>query len=263
VIATWVYIAIGAAMVALALVEAWGETADIRALRRRHWPANIALAVINGGIVLLVPLGTVSGSVFAEAQGLGLMAALGVTGVWQVIGSILVLTFATYAIHRAFHQIPILWRLHRIHHCDVEIDATTAVRHHPIEILLSALAMVVFVVAFGVDPATAMVLSLVDQAWAVWTHSSKRLPKRLHEVVCWVFVTPHTHMAHHSNDVRETDTNYGNTTTIWDRLFGTHLVYPIRDAAEFRTGLDEYSRDEADDLDFLLRLPFERRKEGA
>ena len=226
--ATLVYLAIGAAMMALALWEAWEDTAEVRARRRRHWPANIALAVINGGLLLVVPIGTVSAAAFAEGTGFGLMTALGIDGFVQGVVTVLVLTFAHYAIHRASHEVPLLWRLHRIHHSDVEIDATTAVRHHPLEAVFAAMVMVVFALGFGVDPTTALVLALVDQAWAVWTHSAKRLPPEVHRWVCLVFVTPHTHLVHHSNDQRETDSNYGNTLTIWDRLLGTHNVFPLR-----------------------------------
>lgn len=244
-------------MVVLALWEAWRETGAHRRSRAARWPANIGLAVINAGLAIFAPLSAVSAALLAGQWGWGILNMVSAPFATELVLGLAVLTFANYAIHRALHTVPLLWRLHRIHHCDTDIDSTTAFRHHPVEVLFTAAATSLFVLAFGVDPAIALTLSFVDQLWAIWTHSGLRLPLWLHRRVCFVFVTPLTHRIHHSTDARETDTNYGNTVTIWDRLLNTHLVEPVRDETEFETGL-EYSRQDSADLDFLLKLPFHK-----
>jgi sterol desaturase/sphingolipid hydroxylase (fatty acid hydroxylase superfamily) len=251
------YAAIFGVMAVLVFWEAWTEQAAVFRSRAARWPANIALAVINAGLAMFAPLSAVSAALFAQQMGWGLLHWVQMPLLVDVGLSLAVLTLTTYGIHRLFHQVPVLWRLHRIHHSDTQIDSTTAVRHHPVEVILTAAITFLVVVSIGVDPSTALALSLVDQLWAVWTHSALRLPLWLHRKVCFVFVTPLTHVIHHSTDVRETDTNYGNTVTIWDWLFGTHRVEPLRDASEFETGL-EYSEKDSADLDFLLRLPFKK-----
>jgi sterol desaturase/sphingolipid hydroxylase (fatty acid hydroxylase superfamily) len=251
------YAAIFGVMTTLALWEAWREEASLRRTRTARWPANIGLAAINSGLAVFAPLSAASAAVFAQHFNWGVFHFASMPFAVEGVLSFAILTFVHYAIHRVFHKVPVLWRLHRIHHCDTRVDSTTAFRHHPIEVVLTAVITSVIVVAFGVDPTVALTLSLVDQLWAVWSHSALRLPLWLHRRVCFVLVTPLTHRIHHSTDVRETDTNYGNTVTVWDRILGTHRVEPLRDKAEFETGL-EYSAQDSADLDFLLKLPFQK-----
>lgn len=254
----WVaYAAIFGVMAALAFWEASREQASLFRPLAARWPANISLSAINAGLTLFAPLSAVSAAIFAERVAWGVLHWAQMPLPVEIVVSLMALTFVNYAIHRLFHKIPVLWRLHRVHHSDTHIDSTTAFRHHPIEVLLTAVLTAGFVVVTGVDPTTAIAVVLVDQLWAVWTHSALRLPLWLHRWVCFVLVTPLTHRIHHSTDQRETDTNYGNTVTIWDRLLGTHRVEPLRDESEFKTGLD-YSDQDSADLDFLLKLPFQK-----
>jgi len=255
-----VWIAYGAIlgmMAALALWEAFREQGSLFGARAARWPANIALSVINAGMALFVPLSAISVAMYSERMSWGLLHLAQTPIFIKIVVSVIALTFINYALHRVFHKIPVLWRLHRIHHSDTQIDSTTALRHHPIEVILVAGLTSGFVLVIGVDPKSAIAVALVDQLWAVWTHSALRLPFWLHRWVCLVLVTPLTHRIHHSTDARETDTNYGNTVTIWDRLFDTHLVEPLRSETEFETGLEYSDRDSAD-LDFLLKLPFRK-----
>lgn len=245
-------------MAGLSLWDAWREQAPQRRMRSARWPANIGLAAINAGLMMVVPLSAVSAGLFAQHIRWGVFHQVSMPIAIEVLLCFALLTFVTYATHRAFHQIPMLWRLHRIHHCDTHLDSTTAFRHHPLEAVLSGLVKAGVVIVFGVDPVIVIAVLLVDQLWAVWTHSGLRLPFWLHRWVCFVFVTPLTHLIHHSTDVRETDTNYGNTVTVWDRLLGTHRVAPLRDEADFEIGL-EFSVQDSADLDFLLKLPFKER----
>ncbi|MGR3679119.1 MAG: sterol desaturase family protein [Paracoccaceae bacterium] len=255
----FIYGGILLAMMGLALIEAWQETAEARHRQTQRWPANLALATMNAGLAMVLPLSAVSMAVLARSSGWGIMNILPAPAFWDALVSVLVLTLTNYGIHRAFHQIPILWKLHEIHHSDARIDSTTAFRHHPLEVLLTLMVTIASIVLFGVNPTVVLLVSFVDQAWAVWTHSAQRLPLSLHRWVCLGLVTPLTHRVHHSSDVRETDKNFGNTTTLWDRVFGTHLVEPIREEGVFQVGLAAYSAQDAGDLDVLLTRPFRKR----
>jgi sterol desaturase/sphingolipid hydroxylase (fatty acid hydroxylase superfamily) len=234
----------------LLALERWRPWRASRPLGARRWPANVALAALGSLLVrALVPAAAVGAALWAEARGLGLLAWAGVPG-WAAIPlGILALDLLIYWQHRLTHAVPALWRLHRVHHADPELDATSALRFHPVEILLSMLLKMAAVVALGVPPLAVLAFEVLLNATAMFNHAAIRLPPRAEPWIRAVLVTPEMHRTHHSEVPAETDSCYGFCLSWWDRLFGSYRAAPAageegvvigvagwREAAEQRLG---------------------------
>ena len=228
--------------------------------RARRWPANLGIVIIDSLVLRLTfPVLAVGAAGFAEAQGWGLWHWLHAPFWLVLIGSLLLLDLTIYGQHVLFHRVPILWRLHRMHHTDLDFDATTALRFHPLEIVLSMLIKLAVVVALGVPPVAVVLFEVILNAAAMFNHGNVVLPKRLDRGLRWIVVTPDMHRVHHSVRVEETDSNFGFNLPWWDRLFGTYRDQPHDGHTEMTIGL-EYFRDErATRLDGLLMQPFLNR----
>ena len=155
-----------------------------------------------------------------------------------------------------FHALPILWRLHRVHHADTELDASSGLRFHPIEILLSMGIKMAAVVALGAPAEAVLVFEVLLNATAVFNHSNVALPLWLDRVLRLVLVTPDMHRVHHSVVRAETDSNFGFCLSVWDRIFGTHIPEPTAGQLGMVIGIDEFRADEEQRLDRLLTQPF-------
>jgi sterol desaturase/sphingolipid hydroxylase (fatty acid hydroxylase superfamily) len=177
-----------------------------RPLGWRRWPSNLALSVIGSVLVRLVaPAAAVGVAAWAEARGLGLLPALAVPGWLALPLAVLLLDLAIYLQHRVFHAVPALWRLHRMHHADPELDATTGLRFHPVEILLSLSMKVAVIVALGADPVAVLVFEVLLNATSLFNHADIRIPVRVERWLRAVLVTPDMHRTHHSEVKAETD----------------------------------------------------------
>lgn len=221
---------VGAFAAVFALMALWELLAPFRAhrlTRRARWPSNIALVVLDTLFVrILLPTGAVGLAVYAQTAGLGLFNAWGVPALVAVPLGVILLDLAIYAQHVLFHAVPALWRLHRVHHADPEIDATTALRFHPVEILLSMLLKMAAVVALGAPAVAVLAFELLLNATAMFNHAAIRLPPRVEPWIRAVLVTPEMHRTHHSEVPRETDSCYGFCLSWWDRLFGSYRAAP-------------------------------------
>lgn len=225
--------------------------------RRRRWPINLGLAALNVG-AMRFSIGAAAwwAANWAAEQQIGLFNALPIVPRWLSIAlSLLLLDLAIYAQHVAAHRWRWFWRLHQVHHSDLDFDTTTAVRFHPLEIMVSMLYKVVLVVLLGVAPATVIAFEVILNGCALFNHGNVGL--------AWcerwlraVLVTPDMHRIHHSAFQQETDSNYGFSLSCWDRLFKTYCAQPQQSQAEMVIGLREF-RDDAE-LGFLglLALPF-------
>ena len=230
---------LGGLMLVACWIELRADQAEDRTKRRRHWPANIGLAVFNTLLAASIPISAYGAALFAEARGIGLLAWLEAP-VWLVFAvTVAALSLASYAVHVASHHVPLLWRLHQVHHSDVVIDGSTALRHHPVEAIIGALVYALVAVALGISPEAVIALSVVDSIFAILTHGSWRLPPRIEAAMNQIFITPALHNVHHSDFVEETNSNFGVTFSIWDRLFGTFLAEPKRRAEDFSFGLGQ------------------------
>lgn len=226
------------------------------ASRRRRWFVNVGLGIINGLIASSLPVLTVASAQWAATHQFGLLNWLSTPLLVALPVTILGRTLAQYAFHLLSHKIPLLWRLHRVHHCDEHLDATSTLRNHPLELIASAIFISAIVAISGLSPAVLIVYESIEALLNLLAHANVRLPPAAERVArALFFITPSLHRIHHSARQEETDSNYGAVFSFWDQLFGTY-----RDkAAElqaFRFGLDEISRDRAQSLEAQLALPW-------
>lgn len=250
----------GAFLVVLA-VMAVAEAASPR--RRREiprllrWTNNLALVLLDTLIVRLVfPVLAVGVAVAAQTQGFGLFNQWAVPGWFAVLASIVILDLVIYLQHVLFHAVPALWRLHRVHHADVEIDVTTGLRFHPIEILLSMTIKLAAVAALGAPPVAVLLFEVILNAMAMFNHSNLELPERLDRLLRLVVVTPDMHRVHHSIERVETDSNYGFNLSLWDRLLGTYRAQPAAGHRGMTIGIERFRDRREAWLDRMLTQPF-------
>jgi sterol desaturase/sphingolipid hydroxylase (fatty acid hydroxylase superfamily) len=177
--------------------------------------------------------------------------------VWaSVLVAVMALDLAIYLQHVLFHAVPALWRLHRMHHADQEIDVTTGARFHPIEILLSMGIKLGVVAALGAPAAAVLIFEVLLNATAMFNHSNVRMPTWLDRGLRWVVVTPDMHRVHHSIVARETNSNFGFNLPWWDRLFGTYRGQPAAGHDAMIVGIEQFREPAEQRLDRMLTQPF-------
>jgi len=225
--------------------------------RLRRWPGNLGVVVVNTFLVRLVfPIGAVGVALFAEAQGWGLFRVLEAPAWLGVIASLVLLDIAIYLQHVLFHAVPVLWRLHRMHHADLEFDVTTGARFHPFEILLSMGIKLGVVAALGTPAVAVLVFEMLLNGTSMFNHGNVRLPERLDRVLRWIVVTPDMHRVHHSIVARETNSNFGFNLPWWDRLFGTYRAQPAAGYDAMIIGIEQFRDPHELRLDRMLLQPF-------
>jgi sterol desaturase/sphingolipid hydroxylase (fatty acid hydroxylase superfamily) len=248
---------LGAFCAVFAAMALWEVAAPRRTLvesRRRRWPANLGLVVLSTLVVrLTVGSAAFAAAVFAADRGVGLLhwIALPPWVAWAV--TLLGLDFAIYLQHVAFHAVPVLWRLHRVHHADVGFDTTTGLRFHPLEVLLSLGIKAGVVMILGADPWAVVAFEIVLNASSLFEHGNVAIPESLDRRLRWLIVTPDMHRIHHSRRVVETNSNFGFASSWWDRLCGTYRPEPAQGQLGLEIGLDDFPRHL--DLGQLLLLP--------
>lgn len=232
----------------------------VGALRTKRWFTNLSMVILSSIAMRLVfPAAAVGAAVWAQANGWGLLRLAGVDPVMAGILSFVVLDFAVWLEHVASHRIPLLWRIHRVHHADTGLDVTTGLRFHPLEILLSMLWKAAVVVALGAPVVAVLVFEIVLNATSMFNHANLRLPARVDRMLRLVLVTPDMHRVHHSAIPRETDSNFGFNFPFWDRLFGLYRGQPERGHDAVEIGLKEFRGEEPARLPWALLLPFRRQ----
>jgi sterol desaturase/sphingolipid hydroxylase (fatty acid hydroxylase superfamily) len=225
--------------------------------RGRRWPSNIGVVALDTLLVrLLFPITAVGMALLAEAQGWGLFHALKAPAWLAVIASVILLDLAIYLQHVLFHAVPVLWRLHRMHHADLEFDVTTGARFHPIEILLSMGIKIGVVAALGAPAVAVLIFEVLLNATSMFNHGNVRLPERLDRVLRWLVVTPDMHRVHHSVVPRETNSNFGFNLPWWDRLFGTYRAQPAAGHEGMTIGIEQFRDPRELRLDHMLSQPF-------
>ncbi|TDH38188.1 sterol desaturase family protein [Pseudohoeflea suaedae] len=227
------------------------------AYKSRRWVTNIAIVLISSlALRLVFPLAAVGTAIWAQSKGYGLFPLLGLP-IWLAgILAFIILDFAVWLEHLVSHKWPLLWRIHRMHHADTGVDLTTALRFHPLEIVLSMVWKAAIVVAMGAPAAAVLAFEIVLNGAAMFNHANIRLPKPVDRVLRRLIVTPDMHRIHHSTDPRETDSNYGFNLSVWDRLFATYTRDPRRGDTDIEIGLAEWRGRETSQLGWSLALPF-------
>jgi sterol desaturase/sphingolipid hydroxylase (fatty acid hydroxylase superfamily) len=212
---------------ALALWEWRAPRRRLAAGRRGRWLGNLGILAVDLATVrLLMPTAVVGAALIAGQNGWGLIPWSHMPHWAAVVVSVIALDLVIWAQHYVFHRVPTLWRLHRVHHADVDIDVTTGVRFHPLEILLSLLIKIAAVIALGAPAAAVVAFEVLLNATSMFNHSNVRLPAGLESAARWLVVTPQMHEVHHSAERDETDSNFGFNLPWWDRLFGTYRAKP-------------------------------------
>jgi sterol desaturase/sphingolipid hydroxylase (fatty acid hydroxylase superfamily) len=225
--------------------------------RSGRWPGNLAIVATDTILVrVLFPTAAVGLALVTEAKGWGLFNALAVPSWIGIPLGVILLDLVIYLQHVLFHAVPALWRLHRMHHADLEFDVTTGVRFHPIEILLSMIIKLGAVAALGVPAVAVLIFEVLLNATSMFSHGNVRLPERLDRVLRWLVVTPEMHRVHHSIIAQETNSNFGFNLPWWDRLFGTYRAQPRAGHEGMTIGIAQF-RDPAE-LKFhrMLLQPF-------
>ena len=243
----------------LVAMAAWEHLAPRRRQevpRLVRWPNNLGIVVVDTLLVRLIfPTAAVGLALVAEAQGWGLFNALAAPWWVAVIGSLIVLDLAIYLQHVLFHAVPALWRLHRVHHADLEFDVTTGLRFHPVEILLSMGIKLAVVVALGPPAVAVLIFEVVLNATAMFNHGNVRLPAHVDRVARWVVVTPDMHRVHHSVRPDETNSNFGFNLPWWDRLLGTYRAQPADGHEGMTIGIEQFRQARELWLDRMLIQP--------
>ena len=245
-----------------ALVALWELARPRRRLtqpRWLRWYANLGVAGLNAALVwLLVPLAPVALAVIAAERGWGLLNLVELPFWLEIALAVVVLDCAIYLQHVLFHAVPALWRLHRMHHADLDFDVTTGSRFHPAEILLSLAIKLAVVVLLGPPAAAMLLFEVLLNATSMFNHGNLRLPARLDRVLRWAVVTPDMHRVHHSDNSAEANSNFGFNLPWWDRLFGTYRAQPRLGHERMTIGLEDFREQEDLHLHRMLAQPLRR-----
>lgn len=227
--------------------------------RLLRWSNTFALVALDAVLVRLVfPVAAVGVAVWAQGRGVGLFHLLD-WPVWAEAGlTILIMDLAIWTQHRVFHAVPWLWRLHRMHHADPDVDTVTGLRFHPVEIVLSMAIKLVVVALLGAPAVAVLLFEVLLNASSLFNHANIRLPERVERLTRLVLVTPDMHRIHHSVLRAETDSNYGFTLPWWDRIFGTYRAAPVAGQDRVVTGIGAFATPRDQWLDRLLLQPLRR-----
>jgi sterol desaturase/sphingolipid hydroxylase (fatty acid hydroxylase superfamily) len=252
-------IRMGAFAGVFALMALWEVLAPRRAQaigRLTRWPNNLGVVVADTLVLrLLFPTAAVGVALVGESRGWGLLNDPALQGWVEVVATIVLLDLIIYLQHVLFHAVPALWRLHRMHHADLEFDVTTGVRFHPAEIVLSMIIKLGAVAALGAPALGVLLFEVLLNAGSMFEHGNVRLPERLDRALRWVVVTPEMHRVHHSVVPRETNSNFGFNLSWWDRLFGTYRPQPAAGHEGMTIGIETFRDPSELRLDRMLSQP--------
>ena len=244
-----------------AAVALWELAAPRRALtvsRALRWTSNLGLVALNTVLLRLIfPLAAVGLAAFAAENGWGLLNHFQVPFLIAVPLAVIAMDFVIWLQHVMVHAVPALWRLHRVHHADLDYDLTTGARFHPLEILLSMLIKFATIVVLGPPLVAVVIFEVLLNATAMFNHGNIRLPAAVDRVLRLFVVTPDMHRVHHSVEDDETNSNFGFNLPWWDRLFGTYRDQPRAGHVGMTIGIRDFTDPrEVDRLDGMLLLPF-------
>ncbi len=244
-----------------ALMAVWEIFAPRRTLtvpKTVRWTNNLGLVVFNSLILrLLFPVAAVGVALFAEQHGWGLLNYYETLFPLAILIAVVAMDFVIWLQHVMVHAIPLLWRLHRVHHADLDFDVTTGVRFHTLEIILSMLIKFATILLLGPPVVAVVIFEVLLNATAMFNHGNIRLPLQVDRILRWIIITPDMHRVHHSVEDDETNSNFGFNLPWWDRLFGTYRDQPRETHEKMTIGIHKY-RDpkQVNRLPEMLLLPF-------
>lgn len=239
----------------LAMAETWRPIHGGRGEPGGRIPGNVGFGLINAVLGVLLPLSTVVPAAWARSEGIGLLNLVPVHPALAALLTVLIRSLATYVVHVGSHKVPLFWRVHRVHHTDVRIDLSTGFRNHPLELAIGVPLFALVSAGLGLDPAVLAVYEAFAIGFALWDHANLDLPDRLDRLLRLVLVTPAMHHIHHSAIRAETDSNYGDVLSLWDRLFGTYRESDLAALRAMRIGLGPGFDEGASNIAHQLALP--------
>jgi sterol desaturase/sphingolipid hydroxylase (fatty acid hydroxylase superfamily) len=249
--------AFGGIFAVMAIWEVFGPRRKQPIGRGWRWPNNLGVVLVDVLLVrILFPSTAVGLALVAETRGFGLFNAILLPAWFAVTASVILLDFAIYLQHVLFHAVPALWRMHRMHHADLELDVTTGLRFHPIEILLSMVIKLAVVAALGTPAIAVLIFEVLLNATSMFNHSNVRIRFGLDRVLRWLIVTPDMHRVHHSILSQETNSNFGFNLPWWDRIFGTYRAQPEAGHEAMTIGIEQFRDRRELGLDRMLLQPF-------
>ncbi len=249
--------------VAVALWEAAAPRRKRGLSRWRRWPSNLGIVALNTVVVrILFPVAAVAMAVNASSSGWGLFNLVELPLWVEALLAVIILDAAIYLQHVMFHAVPVLWRLHRMHHADLDYDVTTGARFHPIEIIISMLIKLAVVAVLGASPVAVIIFEVLLNATAMFNHGNIRLPLAFDAVLRLLIVTPDMHRVHHSVIAAEANSNFGFNLPWWDRLMGTYRPQPEAGHDGMTIGINSFRDPVEQRLDKMLLQPFKDGGQG-
>jgi sterol desaturase/sphingolipid hydroxylase (fatty acid hydroxylase superfamily) len=243
---------------AMAVWEVFSPRRRLHLGRSVRWLNNLGLVFLNSFVLrLLFPAAAVGMAVFSSEQGWGLFNYMEVPATIAILVSIVAMDFVIYLQHVMVHAVPALWRLHRVHHADIDMDVTTGARFHPLEIIVSMLIKFATIMVLGPPVVAVVIFEVILNATAMFNHSNVRIPETVDRIMRWLVVTPDMHRVHHSVEDDEANSNFGFSLPWWDRLFGTYRDQPRAGHEAMSIGIHTYNKPKLVVwLPGMLMLPF-------
>ena len=248
----------------MALWELLAPRRTLTVSKGMRWTHNLSLVLLNTIILrLLFPAAAVGVAIFASSNGWGLFNYFGISYPLAIVLSVIAMDLVIYFQHVLLHALPTLWRLHRVHHADLDYDVTTGSRFHPLEIVLSMLVKFSAILLLGVPAAAVVVFEVVLNVMAMFNHGNVGLPPMTDRLLRFLIVTPDMHRVHHSVEDNEANSNFGFNLSLWDRLFGTYIDQPRAGHVGMTIGIRQYREPkQVSRLPGMLALPFAGKVSG-
>ncbi|MBW2064616.1 MAG: sterol desaturase family protein [Deltaproteobacteria bacterium] len=242
---------------AIAVMEVIVPRRTLTTSKRIRWLGNIGIVIINTFLLrILFPAGAVGISLWVSRQGWGIFSIVRWPLWLEVILTVIILDFVIYMQHVMFHAVPVLWRLHMVHHADLDIDLTTGTRFHPIEIIISLGIKAGAIAVLGAPAVGVIIFEIILNGMAMFNHGNFFMPLAGDRVLRVLVVTPDMHRVHHSVYPYETNSNFGFNLSWWDRLLGTYRSQPTKGHEQMTIGLNQFRDQSRLTLPWMLALPF-------
>jgi sterol desaturase/sphingolipid hydroxylase (fatty acid hydroxylase superfamily) len=242
---------------AVALFELKSPCRKLTTSKKVRWVNNLTIVIGNPLLLRLIfPILAVDMAVIAHERSWGLLNILELPHLLEIVAGIILLDLVIYLQHVMFHAVPLFWRLHMMHHADLDFDLTTGLRFHPIEIMLSMCIKISAICVLGPPVLSVLVFEVILNGMAMFNHGNIKIPMQLDRFLRYFFVTPDMHRVHHSVIIRETNSNFGFNLSWWDRLFGTYKAQPGKGHVGMTIGLSQFRDAKKLTLPWLLALPF-------
>ena len=250
-----VFIVFFCCFAAMALYERKKVLSDLPPNRHSRWPANIILTALYVLMAGLIPITLLVAAEWASSEGVGLFNILNLSPWTALIAGFIARSLISYATHFSMHRVPLLWRIHRIHHLDTQLDVSTTVRFHPLEPVATWPFGMIGVVSLGISPLAILLYEIFDAALTTLTHANVKWPARVEKHIRKILVTPELHRVHHSVDREDFNCNFGATLSIWDRFFGTLKIKDLNTLNQQPVGVQGFQDERTNNLIWLLTSP--------